>query len=341
MPDRLDFIELGGRGGVYQHTLAAAEAVSTTGRIRIYTSDDPEAESPDVPTIGVFSWHRGRPLRSILIVLGFYLRTVPRLLTSASRVVWVQGTFKPLMTLTLICALRLSRRTVLFSPHNLFSRRGDAVEEWLIGACVRASSRPVVYNEADHERIRSANQDPLLLPLIQYVPAVPADVMEKWTNITAGVGRTVLFAGQLRRDKNLDLAMEACAIAGAKLLVLGPDTDGIFEEMHRQRPAGLDSHWEIGYADLEEICAAITCVDLVLCPYSIVAQSGVASLARALRTPVAGSSLAGLASQADIELRELTPSAIAASIQSVELDRREQTVKGDHALYVEAVGVLV
>nr|WP_186807462.1 glycosyltransferase [Microbacterium testaceum] len=340
MRKRLDFVELGGRGGVYQHTVAVAEAVSSVGAVRILTADDPEVESREVRSIHVFSWHRERRLRSFWIVLGFYVRTVPRLLTSSARVVWVQGTFKPLMTLTLICALRMTRRTVLFSPHNLFSRRGNATEERLISACVRASSLPVVYNDADHARVRSINTRVLLLPLVQYVPPIPSDVRAKWETIASGAPRTVLFAGQLRRDKNLDLAMAACALAGAKLIVLGPDTDGIFEEMRRRQPAELDAHWEVGYADLEEICAAITCADLVLCPYSVVAQSGVASLARALGTPVAGSSLGGLESQSDIELRDLTPSAIAAAIGSMDAGRPEDLANNTQ-VYLRAIGGLL
>lgn len=314
---RIELVEVGGRGGVYQHSVALAQLMATHGATPplLHTATDHEDLGDRVDRCTCFTWLRhARRLRGPRITLAFLLGTLPHLVRGGRRVVWMQGVFKPALTLLLLAVLRLRGCTTVFSPHNLFSRSAGLGEEWLIGRCVLVAHHVVVYNAVDRARLAARGRSAWLLPLVQVAPPVPPETTEAWRRRLPADRPVVSAVGQIRADKNLPLLLEAAAKAGVSVVVVGPDTGGLTQARACADALDVDAHFYPGYHPLVDLGAVIALTGVVACPYAVASQSGVARLARAYGAVIVASDVGGLREEADVVIEHLTPEAVAAGL---------------------------
>jgi glycosyltransferase involved in cell wall biosynthesis len=137
---------------------------------------------------------------------------------------------------------------------------------------------------------------------VQYLPVVAADDVERWRRAWSADDRpVVLFAGQLREDKCLDVLIDAVDRSGtaAKLAVVGGNESdaGPYQQLASERQ--LPVSWSFGFHPLEDFVAAITAADVVVCPYSQASQSGVLSIAHQLGVATVATDVGGLGELAD------------------------------------------
>lgn len=300
-------VEPAGQGGVYQHAVAASEIIARTGgSVVLHTARDREIDpAHPVVTCLCVDWLRGvsvGPIRSALAGAR-YLLTVAHLALRMRHgdVLHFQGGYKlPLTYLTLIVG-RLRSVRIVFSPHNTFRRTGESSR--MLDRCSATADATVVYAGTDAAVIESVGGRPVLAPLVMPAPAVDAAVVTTWRDRwAAGPGQSVvLFAGQIRQDKRLDLLIQA--VAGRSDLVLAVVGEDVGAEPAARRLAeelDVSVRWHVGYVDLPEFVASIAAADVVACPYDRASQSAVLSMARSLGTATVASRVGGLPALADV-----------------------------------------
>lgn len=335
MNNVVHLVEFGGKGGVFQHAYELAIRLSKSVGVKcvVHTASDHEhlEENSQVQLCRCVNWHRGSKgsVRGLRIVLGFYGSTLPHVLfASKNSVLWVQGLFKLPLTFSMLLVGRATARKVVFSPHNLFLRRGGrGRRSRLIERAVKTSTCTVVYNRNDEQSVKKWKvADCVVMPLWQYVPDARPEIDERWFKLRSE-NYTCGFFGQIRADKNLPLLISAAAAEGYDLLVAGPDGGDLDNAEAASRSAGGRVQWVVDYLPLDELVAAMKCVDVVVCPYSIASQSGVVELARRVGALTIGSELGGLGRQVDMQVKgDVTVASLRAALrQSAE---RHQAKRG-------------
>lgn len=305
---KIQILEVGGRGGVFQHSLAVCIALAEAGHeVTLHTATDPEIEDDRVILCHCFTWRRDQAhFRGAAIALSFLFATVPHLLRQHG-IFWVQGLFKSPLTFLLLAVLRLLHRPALFSPHNLFPRYGGRLELLLVGGCFRLAKRVITYNVEDAAKLASMGIDQSRVTLMMYTPIVTEPVISQWREKINQIGAGVCAVGQIRADKNLPMLVEAAAEANVPLLIMGPDTGSAkdVEACIANHPGSSIAFYE-GFFPLEDLAAVIAITGTVALPYSIASQSGVAVLAKAYGAKVIAYGVGGLKEQADISLNTLS-----------------------------------
>jgi glycosyltransferase involved in cell wall biosynthesis len=294
----VDLVELDGRGGPYQHTVAVAEALQRSGvRVTLHTATDAELEAmPPVEMCRCMDWLRvaGRGRRT-RVAARFLAVTVPHILRRPHAVLHIQGPFKPGPLAIALGAGRLRRRRVVFSPHNTFSRHGGALDRRLVPLCTRLSHATVVFSNADARTVARWGARPVVSPLLQHMPPIDRAQVDAWRDRWAAAP-VVLFAGQVRPDKRLDVVIEASRLwtQPRRLAVVGKDL-GDAERCRRLAASlGVDPAWSLGYLGLDDFAAALIAADVVVCPYTRASQSGILALAGQLGVPSIASDVGGL-----------------------------------------------
>ncbi|WP_148611810.1 glycosyltransferase [Nocardioides rubriscoriae] len=303
---------------MFQHTVAVAQALESRGvRARVHTATDHELADVDLDFCRCFDWHRDTARgRSLRILLGYFGRTVPHLLRTSGRTLWVQGGFKPPLFLALIVAARLTCRRVLFSPHNLFERGGRRLSQRALDLCTQAATCVVVYNGVDAETLRSAGRPCKQVELVMYAPTIDESTMTYWRKMTIERNLRVCAVGQLRPDKNLGMLVRAAEAAGVGLVLAGEDlgvVDSLREQIARSPRSNVLLH--TGYLDLPGMAAIVASVGAVALPYSVASQSAVAVMAKSYGATVLASGAGGLAEQADVVVPDLEERSWAAALE--------------------------
>jgi glycosyltransferase involved in cell wall biosynthesis len=293
----VDLVELDGRGGPYQHTVAVADALQRSGlRVTLHTATDAELlPAEPVEVCRCMDWLRdARRGRRTLVAGRFLAVTVPHLLRRRG-VLHLQGPFKPALLALALGAARMGGRRVVFSPHNTFSRHGGPVDARLVELCTRIAHATIVFSHADAAAVARWGARPVVSPLLQYLPPIDRTQVEAW-RAGWGAAPVVLFAGQVRPDKRLDVVIEASRLwrQPGRLAVVGKDL-GDAERCRRiAQRVGADPAWSLGYHGLGEFAAALVAADVVVCPYTRASQSGILALAGQLGVPSIASDVGGL-----------------------------------------------
>jgi glycosyltransferase involved in cell wall biosynthesis len=318
-------VEVGGRGGVYQHAVAVADALAGRGvDVTLHTATDAELEpGPGVRVCRCVHWFRGarpRALRPVLIALRYLLGTLPHLARRVGRghVYHFQGEFKSLLTTAgLILQRSLPDRRVVQSRHNTFSRHGGRIDAFLMRRDIRLCHATIVFTEPDERRVRSWGGRPVRSPLVQHMPGVEPAARERWRERWQGEGPVLLFAGQVRRDKRLDVLLRAAAELErpAIVAVVGEDMGEADAWRAEAQRLGVDVRWSLGYVPLEEFVAAIEEADVIVCPYEIASQSGVLAVARNAGAVTVATDVGGLSELATVTVPSGDPVALARGIE--------------------------
>lgn len=331
-------IEPGGSGGVFQHSVALAEALGQCNvSVVVHTASDAEMLAEGVEFCGCVNWHRSLPRgprRSVTIAADYALRTVPhlRVATRNANVVHVQGLFRqPLTGLTML-ATRRRRAALAFTPHNTFSREGRPLDEWLLRKCARLADVVFVFSEADRRKVQTWGATASKTDLIQLVGTPDPDQVTQWrSQWLAGQSpdtKVVLLAGQLRPDKGGDLLIRSLAHSGDEYIaaIVGEDKGAAHAWQHLARSLGAQVSWSVGYQPMESFVAAIAAADVVAAPSSIGSQSGVLSIASILGKKTVATDVGGLGELATIAVRHGDPNLLALGIrEALHMGREPET----------------
>jgi len=307
---QVHLLEPTGFGGIFQHTCALAVLLHASGvDVTLHTSaQHEEVELGDVKVCRCIWWPHERQMtkgRRALIaarLLTSGLRHVDRAAEPGSIVHVEGGTASGLLTALTLLAARRRRRHVVYSPHNTFSRR-NRVDAAMLHLCLQLSHQAIGYSHSDVAALNSAGVEARFSPLIQLVPLPTAEAKADWRgrwNVPEG-GKAVLFAGQIRPDKRLDLLVRSAAAwpADRRLAVVGQDRGAWDDCRALADELGVDVSATLGFASLDDFTAAIAAADVLVAPYERASQSGVLSIARQVGVPSIASDIGGLGELAD------------------------------------------
>ena len=319
----IHIVEAGGRGGVYQHAVAVAEALARHGeQVVLHTADDAElVPGPEVRVCRCVRWFRDSrpPLRPARILLHWLMRTVPHLARALRRgeVFHFEGEFKPPIVSLLLATQKLGGRRVVQSRHNTFSRASSAVDDALFRLDLRVLDAVIVFSEPDVRRVEALGGGAFVSPLAQYSPPVDERAVARWRERWRADGApVVLFAGQIRPDKRLDLAIEASALIESehRLAVVGEDKGDAERGRALADRLGVPVSWTTEYVSLADFVAILAAADVIVCPYERASQSGILALARKVGARTVASDVGGLGELATIAVPPGEPGPLAAAI---------------------------
>ena len=318
------FVEIGGQGGVFQHTLELAQLLGVRGtRVIVHTAVDAEHE----PVHGAefcrcMSWCRnianGR-LRRMVVALRYMFLTLPHLfrVSRTVRTFHVQGA-SPLCSVALLAVPRASRR--IYSPHNTFSRAGSALELRLLKLAARRADVAVAFSNRDLRILQAWGCHAVQVPLVQFAPQCDPGLIASYRDkfSSNGNGPIVGFFGQVRPDKGgVQFVEVVAALPDAVGVVVGKDLGGLSEIRDVARTLGQTLEVVEGYLPLDEFACAMSAVDIVIAPYEQASQSGVLALARALSVPTVSSEVGGLTELATASVAIGTTGAYVGAIREV------------------------
>ncbi|UZG57429.1 glycosyltransferase [Rhodococcus opacus] len=305
--DCIHIVEPGGRGGVYQHVLGAVqkEKYGEFSRVVIHTARDAEI-TPDLPRTEYclcMRWQRSGPRgwRTLLTLAWSLAFLLPHLILSSRKSrIEVQGQFGGGLFALIILGSKAIRTPVIFAPHNSFARDGSRLSNGALKMAIEVTDILRLYNSRDFPFIPENRivRDELSM----YIPECSASDTLFWEKKIRKEHRLVIgFIGQLRKDKNPALLAEAVRMSGvaATLVYAGEDKGAVEDLSNVELGSNQDMVVVNGYISLPKLVALVRLVDVIVCPYSISSQSGVAALARELDKPVIASDVGGLGEQAE------------------------------------------
>ena len=319
---RIHMVEAGGRGGVYQHAVAVAEALAHHGEhVVLHTAYDAELlPGRGVQVCRCVRWYRESegPLRRARILGNWLVRTVPHLARAVRRgeVFHFQGEFKAPIVSLLLATQKLGGKRVVQSRHNTFSRSRSALDDALFRLDLYVVDAVVVFSSADARRIDELGGRAFVSPLAQYSPPVDEAAVTRWRERWDASGApVVLFAGQIRADKRLDLAIEASALIERphQLAVVGEDKGDLARCRELAARLGVPASWTTEYVPLADFVATLAAADVIVCPYERASQSGILALARKVGARTVASDVGGLGELATMAVPpgEVQPLAVA------------------------------
>jgi glycosyltransferase involved in cell wall biosynthesis len=321
-------VSAGGDGGVFQHTVAVARSLGRAGwDVTVHMPDwNEDLDLGGLDVCRCISWEtrfRRPPLRRASIALRYLTRSNVHLLRAVGRrdVLHFEGLFHPLLSASTIVLHRIFGRSVVHSPHNTFAREGGGADAFLIRLMSRAARASIVFSSHDSDAVARFGGQPVMSPLLQVVPAVDPERAGSWRRRwnASDDARVVLFAGQIRADKRLDLVVRSAEQWPAhwRLAVVGPDLGAWDGASRLAAELGVPVAAAVGYCDLDDFTAAIAAADIVVCPYDHASQSGVLAVARRLGTPTVATDVGGLADYADRLLTDSSPEEMTGAIAAV------------------------
>lgn len=345
---RVHLVEPGGEGGIYQHTAALADALLAEGaEVAVYSAAYAEPLPVRVPRqacLWRFAWIKPRRARQLAVLLGWLLGGVPACALRLRRgdVLHLQGWFSPALFVPLVLAARMRGCVFAYSPHATFARAGRRQGRIVASLCRRADVT-FAFSEHDRSTLSTWGVRATLAPF----PAVDAeprpDLVEVWRHRWLGEGkrRVVLFAGQVRPDKGLDVLVRSAPHwrEDAVLAVVGEDQGGVSEARALAEALGVRVVWDVGFQSFERFLAAVAAADVVACPYRVASQSGVLALARRAGRGTVAADVGGLRELATVVFRAGDARALAAAVsEALEAEAPARTVglQGVGRFYLDA-----
>lgn len=197
--------------------------------------------------------------------------------------------------------MMLPRRTkVILQCHNIGDKEPAWWKRWLTNRVLKRGDALVVHAATEAEdawrRSRGRRVVRTFLPVHELGGTAPGREEAKEVLGLSGC-RVALFFGHVRPFKGLDIALRAWPLvkSDVTLLVAGEAWWGKEEEYRRQAEACLHRvRFEFRFVPDAEIATYFVAADVVLAPYRIEAQSGVALTAFHFARPVIATRVGGL-----------------------------------------------
>ncbi len=212
--------------------------------------------------------------------------------------VWWVWLFAPAY-LTMIALLR--RKTgVILQCHNVGDKEPAAWKRWLTDRVLRRANALVTHarTEADEawKRSRGRRVVRTFLPVHELGGAIPPRAIARATLGIDDAANVALFFGHVRPFKGLDIALRAWPeLTGDVLLVVAGEAWWERESEYRVLAKSLTNvRFDFRFIPDSEIATYFAAADVVLAPYRIEAQSGVALTAFHFARPVIATTVGGL-----------------------------------------------
>lgn len=313
----LHVVEPGGQGGVYQSIIGAAQngQYSLYKNIVIHTARDAEI-TPALPHVRYCRCMRyqrsgNQHIRRIASLAWVALILIPHLTWHATRPAnWeIQGLFGTAIYALFVAVPGTLGRDVTFVPHNSFARDGSRLDAAAKIFSSKRATQTAVFTKSETVKWPAARKIEVRT-LYMYIPPRDQTTTEKWNQyLPKSKAPIIAFIGQLRKDKNPVLLLQAANLIERPLTLLFAGQDkGALSEIHAFNLNDRhDKVVQAAYLTDNDFRALVELSSVIICPYAIASQSGVAAYAAQLNKPVVASNVGGLAEQADY-IFELTGS---------------------------------
>jgi glycosyltransferase involved in cell wall biosynthesis len=212
--------------------------------------------------------------------------------------VWWVWLFAPAY-LTMIAMMRRRTRVIL-QCHNVGDKEPAAWKRWLTDRMLRRGNAIVAHarTEADEawKRSRGRRVVKTFLPVHELGGAIPSRAEARVTLGVDAATNVALFFGHVRPFKGLDIALRAWPLLTSDvLLVVAGEAWWERESEYRELAKSLTNvKFDFRFIPDSEIAAYFAAADVVLAPYRIEAQSGVALTAFHFARPVIATTVGGL-----------------------------------------------
>ncbi|MEA2339238.1 MAG: hypothetical protein QOE82_3245 [Thermoanaerobaculia bacterium] len=211
--------------------------------------------------------------------------------------VWWVWLFAPAY-LTMIAMLRRRTRVIL-QCHNVGDKEPAAWKRWLTNRVLRRGDVLVVHakSEAGEAWTRSGGRRIVrtFLPVHELGGAIPSRAEARAVLKIDPVANVALFFGHIRPFKGLDIALRAWRELKTNVLLVAAGEAWWEREREYRELAGLSSIlFDFRFIPDSEIATFFAAADVVLAPYRIEAQSGVALTAFHFARPVIATTVGGL-----------------------------------------------
>jgi glycosyltransferase involved in cell wall biosynthesis len=310
---------IGTHRGMYVYDRSYFKALAGTGLELVWVTSDQINVDGDGYTVwpafgGIFGddWIIRRGVR--------YVHALWQLLWCARRearsrrvVVHQQFVIYPLVEFVFMRVARALGLSRVLAPHDVIPFSSSVFTKWILPRLYRSYDALIVHSDAALAELGGMLGDGS--PPIWKVPhghlnayrtdaAIPQEVARSTLGIPDESG-VVLFLGQIKQDKGLDVLLKAMPL----VLKRNPDTWLIIAGRPYRRDLGeyeclIDNlgirprvrlHW--GYVPEEQLTTYYRASDVVALPYLRSYQSGVCFTAYAYRRPVVATSVGGLKEQ--------------------------------------------
>lgn len=205
----------------------------------------------------------------------------------------------------MLIALLPRKTRVILQCHNIGDKEPAAWKRWLTDRVLRRGDVLVVHaqTEADDAARRTSRRIvKTFLPVHALGGAIPTRAEARRR---LGLrGNVALFFGHVRPFKGLDVALRAWRLLQTEVtLVVAGEAWWKSESEYRELAKGLENvRFDFRFIPDAEIATYFAACDVVLAPYRIEAQSGVALTAFHFARPVIASNVGGLPEIVDAEM---------------------------------------
>jgi glycosyltransferase involved in cell wall biosynthesis len=212
--------------------------------------------------------------------------------------VWWVWLFAPAY-LTMMAMMRRRARVIL-QCHNVGDKEPAAWKRWLTNRVLRRADTIVAHarTEADEawERSRGRRVIKTFLPVHELGGAIPSRAEARAALGIGEAANVALFFGHIRPFKALDIALRAWPkLTSDVLLVVAGEAWWERERGYRELAAEITNvRFDFRFIPDSEIATYFAATDVVLAPYRIEAQSGVALTAFHFARPVIATTVGGL-----------------------------------------------
>jgi glycosyltransferase involved in cell wall biosynthesis len=232
----------------------------------------------------------------------------------------IQGLFRYNLYFTYFLLLKIFRRIIIFTPHNLFLRYEDTkLNRAILNFTLRKSNSVTVFNDDDEALAGVLNKKIFKVPLLQYVPKLSEERIYNWNTKLDNQRPKLMLLGQIRHDKGvLDAIMVAKELEKeCDLYIVGEDKGAVSDGMILAKQLGVEVKWIVEYLPLNDFVSCLLQADLLIFPYKIASQSGVMSIANSLKIPSLAFPVGGLVEYASYLSRECTATSMVEAIKSI------------------------
>lgn len=304
---------VGGHGGAHYYDFGLARGLLAAGcQVSLYTCD--ETANPEISGLGFCPFYRGiygrgpRWLRMLRFVTGTF--AVLRNAVIRHEVICHYQVFNDLIPELVVIALaKLARRRIVLTVHDVSALAGPVTwKRKITGWVYRQADGVIAHNAVSVRELESIRVPSQMIRVIahgHYLDSMQTLPSVAEARRTLGIdpgAKVILFFGQIKEVKGLDLLIEALPevareVPNVVLLIAGRPWKTEFARYDALiDSAGVRSkcHLHIGFIPDDEVATYYAGADVVALPYRRIYQSGVLMMAMTYGRAVVVSDLPGM-----------------------------------------------
>ena len=304
---------VGGHGGMDYYDQGLCRGLLNAGfRVRLYTCD--ETVDPEIPGLSFHPFYRSvygqrsRFLRAVRYIKATFASLRSAVLSGA-RVCHLHAFNDLKAELVVIAMAKLFCRKVVLTVHDVDSLAGHVTGKRMVtGWIYRLADRVIVHNKVSLSELTAIGVPSKRITTIPHghflesANEMPTQETARRRLEIEPSAKVVLFFGQIKDTKGLDLLIEALPtvaneVPDVLLLIAGRPwkTEFFrFEELIDQLNVRARCRLHIKFVPNDKVGDFYAAADLVALPYRRIYQSGVLLMAMTFARPVVVSDLAGM-----------------------------------------------